>query len=100
MLGQRDRWRFSERWDASVQSGLHPGYNRSVYAVYAACFSLSYVDRYLRSLCAFLGNHTLSFYLSLISSHSFRPLSPSPPLVYSILCISAFRHFSSSMPPD
>lgn len=39
MLGQRDRWRFSGRRDASAQSGLHPGYDLSVRAVRAACFS-------------------------------------------------------------
>lgn len=27
MLGQRVRWRFSERRDASAESGLHPGYD-------------------------------------------------------------------------
>lgn len=66
MLGQRDRWRLSERRDASAQLGLHPGYDLSVCAVHAACFSLvilSYADQYPRSPCAFLRNHTLFCYL-------------------------------------
>lgn len=65
MLGQRDRWRFSERRDASAQLGLHPDYDLSVCAVHAACFSrdppVMWTDIRER-LCAFLGNHTPFFY--------------------------------------
>lgn len=49
---------------------------------------LNYVDRYPRTLCAFLGNHTLSFYLSLISSHSPPPL---PCFIFSLSVTSLAR---------
>lgn len=79
MLGQRDRWRFSERRDASAQSGLHPGL-RTLCVRCTRRMLLPQLCGPVSAIVVYIPgkSHAFLLSLSLISSLSLRCVLPPP----------------------